>query len=113
MASLQIIKEALPVANKFINFVNKARSPWHATEVVRAQLVQQGFKHLQEKENWQLQPNGKYFFTRNGSTIVAFAIGGAFKVGNGFKIIGAHTDSPDLKLKPISAQEKLNYLQGF
>jgi len=95
MASIETIKSSIPLANKFLTFVNKSKSPWHAVETVRTQLVSKGYKPLQEKETWQLQPNGKYFYTRNGSTIVAFAIGGEFKVGNGFKIIGAHTDSPE------------------
>jgi len=43
---------------------------------------------------------------------VAFAIGGQFKPGHGgLKIIGAHTDSPDLRLKPISKREKNGFLQ--
>ncbi len=55
---------------------------------------------------------GKYFLTRNGSALIAFAVGGKHVSGEsgGFTIIGAHTDSPCPKLKPISKCEKEGYL---
>lgn len=66
---------------------------------------------MNEKDPWKIERNGRYYITRNQSTIVSFVVGGKFNAGNGFKIIGAHTDSPDLKLKPISAKKSNGFLQ--
>jgi aspartyl aminopeptidase len=62
-------------------------------------------------DQWSPKPLGKYFITKNQSTLVAFAIGGKYVDGNGFAIVGAHTDSPCLKLKLVSKKVKAGYLQ--
>jgi aspartyl aminopeptidase len=52
-----------------------------------------------------VKPGGKYFFSRNHSSLIAFSVGADYTPGSGFKMVGAHTDSPALKLKPISKKE--------
>ncbi|KAJ1642842.1 hypothetical protein IWQ61_010590, partial [Dispira simplex] len=98
-------------AQRFLDFVNYSSSPFHAVEACRQRLVDQGFEELKERHSWQLKPNHKYFFTRNASSIVAFAVGGHFRPGQGVSIVAAHTDSPCLKLKPISKIDRVGYLQ--
>jgi aspartyl aminopeptidase len=68
---------------------------------------------LQEKESWSstCQPGGKYYLTRNGSTIVAFAIGKEWRPGNAVAMIGAHTDSPCLRIKPVSKKQGDGFIQ--
>lgn len=67
----------------------------------------------QERESWNstLQPGGKYYVTRNASTIVAFAIGSAWEPGNPVSMVGAHTDSPCLRIKPVSKRTSDGFMQ--
>ena len=55
------------------------------------------------RDKWELEGGKRYFFTRNNTTLVAFVVGQ--KAGptlSMFKIVGCHTDSPVLKLAPVS-----------
>lgn len=74
-------------------------------------LVNSGFRELSEGTNWSLAPNDCVFVTKNQSSLFAIAVGGAYKPGNGFGIIGAHTDSPCLRLKPFSERTKEGFVQ--
>ncbi|KAJ2477164.1 hypothetical protein IWW56_004500 [Coemansia sp. RSA 2131] len=100
-------------AEHLVDFVNKSPSPFHAIDVCRKWLCGANFTELKEKQSWcgVIKPNGRYFFTRNGSSIVAFAVGGKFRPGNGTSIVAAHSDSPCLKLKPVSRKSGSGFLQ--
>ncbi|KAH8492883.1 hypothetical protein H0E87_022217 [Populus deltoides] len=90
------------VASELINFLNASPTAFHAVEEAKRRLRNAGYEQVTERQDWDLEAGKRYFFTRNHSTIVAFAIGNKFEAGNGFYIVGAHTDSPCLKLKPVS-----------
>ncbi|KAL5354805.1 hypothetical protein ACLOAV_000895 [Pseudogymnoascus australis] len=98
--------------NDFLDFLGSP-TPFHAVQSAIKRLEVAGFKPIQERESWSstLQPGGKYYLTRNGSSIVAFAIGKKWKSGNPIAMIGAHTDSPTLRLKPVSKKTNSGFLQ--
>jgi len=97
---------------EFVDFLNASVTPFHVVEEVKKLLEAAGFTHISEKQSWDtLKLGGKYFFTRNLSTLVAFAVGGRYTPGNGFKLVGAHTDSPCLKAKPVSSLKKEGFLE--
>lgn len=98
------------IVDGLLDYLNESWTQFHATAEAKRQLIAAGFHLLNEDEEWELKPGGRYFFTRNMSSLVAFAIGEKYSVGNGFHIIAAHTDSPCLKLKPKSASCKSSYL---
>ncbi len=70
-----------------------------------------GFREISENDTWKLAPNDCVLVTKNHSSLFAIAVGGAYKPGNGFGIIGAHTDSPCLRLKPFSERIREGYVQ--
>lgn len=100
------------LAGKYLSFVNSSPSQFHAVATTVAKLVAAGFQQVCEKDaQWNVKAGGKYFYTRNQSSVVSFAVGEKWVPGNGFTITAAHTDSPVLKLKPVSKVAKNGYLQ--
>lgn len=100
-----------PVAIDLVDFLNASPTAFHAVDEAKKRLKGAGYVQLLERDDWKLEAGKKYYFTRNHSTIVAFAIGKKYVAGNGIYIIGAHTDSPCLKLKPVTKVTKGGYLE--
>lgn len=101
-----LIKTAdhLPLAEAAMSYIDASPDPFHAVQTSVDLLKQVGFQELTDTDVYRgtLQAGGKYFFTKNKSTLVAFSVGRKYQPGNGFKIIGGHTDSPNLRVKPRS-----------
>ncbi|TYG76698.1 hypothetical protein ES288_D03G134300v1 [Gossypium darwinii] len=103
--------EVSSVVSDFIGFLNASPTAFHAVDDAKTRLQKVGYEQVVEREDWKLEAGKRYFLTRNHSTIVAFAIGKKYVAGNGFHIVSAHTDSPCLKLKPVSEVKKAGYLE--
>lgn len=86
-----------PFINNLLAFLTQSSTPFHATKNCVAILEGNGYQKLSDGIEWELAPRSKYFVTRNDSSIIAFNTG---KSATGVNIVGAHTDSPCLKIKP-------------
>jgi len=86
------------IISDLLTFLDGSPTAWHAIDQIKKKLLQEGFTELQESETWKISLGKKYFITRNDSSICAFRV--PSKTPESSKIIGSHTDSPSLKLKP-------------
>lgn len=83
-----------------LDFIYASPTPFHATANLAARLEQAGYKALSERMPWQVKQGGRYYITRNDSSIIAFQLSARALADTGFRMVGAHTDSPCLQVKP-------------
>ena len=86
------------VVSDLFNFIKKSPTAFHATANMAGILEKNGYQELPEKEKWKICPGGKYYVTRNNSSIIAFHIGKELD-DYSFKAVASHSDSPTFKLK--------------
>ena len=86
---------------QFLDFVRRSPSAFHAAQAVADVLDAHGFTRLREHQPWTIVPGGKYYVTRNRSSVVAFAVPACGLAH--FQIVASHSDSPTFKLKPACA----------
>jgi aspartyl aminopeptidase len=99
----KISTQARDLAKDLLDFIDASPSPWHAVSSAKQRLLAQGFAALDETQPWQLAAGKSYFVVRGGASIIAFTLGRQALPETGFRIVGAHTDSPGLRLKPHAA----------
>ena len=95
---------------RFLGFVKDAPTAFHAAYKASEILKNNGFVELNEKDKWNLVKGGKYFFTRNSSSVYAFSIPEDIN-DLGFNITAAHLDSPTFKLKPNFTLDTGKYIK--
>lgn len=88
---------------QLLDFIDKSPSPWHAVASIEAAIGAFQFIRLDETAKWQLKPGGRYYVVRDDSSIVLFVLGHKAPAESGFKIVGAHTDSPGFRIRPNAA----------
>ncbi|KAH6637003.1 peptidase M18 [Chaetomium tenue] len=88
----------------YLDFMTENPTVFHAVDYFKEKLLKSGYKELSSRDNWagKLEPGGKYYTTRNGSSIIAFAVGEAYKPGNGVAMVAGHIDALTARLKPTS-----------
>ena len=83
---------------RLLDFIRSSPSCYHVVDNIRRKLIEKGYIELSEGEDWSVEVGGKYFVTRNSSSIIAFRI--PEHVVGGFMVVASHSDSPTFRVKP-------------
>lgn len=94
-----------PLNQGLIEFIHASPTPFHAVANMVKRLETAGYKRLHERANWSVHEGGHYYVVRNDSSLIAFKLGINKLADTGLHMVGAHTDSPCLQIKP---QPELN-----
>lgn len=94
-----------------LNFIDASPSPWHVVNTIESLLKPFQFTKLDETVRWQLQPGGRYYVIRDDSSIILLVLGTKPLLETGFKLVGAHTDSPGLRVKPHAVSSSAGLLR--
>ena len=94
------MKKSTEFAQELVEFCYASPTAYHAVENTKKILEKKKFIQLFEEDKWNLKPGKKYYMTRNDSALVAFVMGSKKAEETGFRIVGAHTDSPCFRIKP-------------
>lgn len=97
-----------PVSD-MLDFIEKSVSPYHVTQTVKEMLDGRGYKELKESEEWVLERGGRYYVSRNLSSVIAFRIP-AGEV-RGFMMAASHSDSPTFKIKDQTEMTSPGYVR--
>ena len=104
--------DAAATCADLLRFIDESPTPFHAAHNAAARLRAAGFAPLSPDASWLPLAPGGYYIVLGDSTLCAFILPATgSKPLRGFRIIGAHTDSPNLRLKPRAPYEKMGYVQ--
>ncbi|MFO7550118.1 MAG: M18 family aminopeptidase, partial [Haliea sp.] len=92
-------------------FLTEATTPFHAVAALVGRLEAAGFTRLPAAGEWNLQPGQCCYLTRNDSSLLAFTVGSDSAPETGMRMVGAHTDSPCLMVKPAPEKQRSGYFQ--
>lgn len=100
-----MFSDAKTQANDYLTFLKDSPSAYHASFEAAQRLEKMGYTRLYEHEVWP-KAKGRYFIVREGA-VIAWNLPESMTADNfKFKIVGAHADSPTMKLKPRPGSSK-------
>lgn len=99
----------LDAARRMMAFIDAAPSPYHACLEAATRLEAVGFVERREIDHWSPGPGA--FYLRRGGTLVAWSFGAHHRPDDGFRLVGAHTDSPNLRIRPHADAGRVGYRQ--
>lgn len=85
------------ISQQLLEFIENSPTCFHAVQAMTDILSAEGFTELKENQKWHIENGGRYFVTRNGSSLTAFTV--PFQEMKGMHIIASHSDSPSFKIK--------------
>ncbi len=94
-----------------LSFIDRAPTPYHAVAECVNRLRSAGYAAIREDEIWELSPGDRRYAVRHEGSLIAFEIGESSPALGGFRIVGAHTDSPNLRVKPTPDVNAHGYRQ--
>jgi aspartyl aminopeptidase len=92
-------------------YLDRSPTPYHAVAESVVRLSAVGFREAAETELWDLAPGDRRYVVRAEGSLLAFQVGAVAPADGGFRIVGAHTDSPNLRLKPLADVTAHGYRQ--
>ncbi len=95
----------------FFKFLIASPTPFHAVSTMATRFRNHGFQQLREQDSWKLEEGNTYFVIREDGALIAFSLGSKAYATEGFRILGAHTDSPCLQIKPLPDINNQHYHQ--
>ena len=104
------MRKIVPVQD-LLDYIDASPTPFHAVEHTVARLEAQGYRPLNEADAWDVAPGSKVYLVRGGGSLAAFQLGSAPISEAGFHLVGAHTDSPNLRIKPNPEVKRSGYGQ--
>lgn len=85
------------ISQQLLEFIENSPTCFHAVQAMTDILSAEGFTELKENQKWHIENGGRYFVTRNGSSLIAFTV--PVQEMKGMHIIASHSDSPSFKIK--------------
>ncbi|CAN5792286.1 M18 family aminopeptidase [soil metagenome] len=101
----------MDLANDLLRFVTAGASPYHAVAEMARRLDDAGFTPLHETAQWSLAAGDRRYVVRDGGSLIALRVGTGAPTDVGLRMIGTHTDSPTLKVRPREDVCRSGYAQ--